>query len=339
MNAVLVLLQLWACSGGAPGTTSAPGAAPVPVHVVVVAASPLERTLSATGTVEAVDSAELRPELAGLVEGVFFTDGQAVRRGDPLVKLRGEDAAAALLDAQARAKLASLDLGRQSALFEKGDVAQAELDRAVAADSLARAAVLRAEETVRRTTIRAPFDGVAGRRGVSVGELVDPSRVITRVEGLTSLVVDVTFPESALATVAMGQAARVTSEAMAGAGIPGTVRYVAPRLREDTRTVDVRVGIDTPDPRLRPGMTAGVLIVTGNEANAVLVPAAAVVRSAQGNAVYVVGADGAAALHPVKTGERRDDQVEVLEGVAVGDTLVVEGLARLRPGAKVEVQE
>lgn len=337
MNAVLLVVMLVGCGGGSGGAGAPAGGAPVPVAVEPVVAAPLDRTVSATGTVEAVDSAELRPEAAGLVEAVLFTDGEAVTKGQPLVRLRSEDARAGLQDARARASLASVDLARQSALFDKGDLAKADLEKAVAADALARAAVTKAEEALRRTTIVAPFAGVAGRRDVSVGELVDPSRVITRVEGLGALVVDVALPETALATVAVGQAVAVEADALGGAPLVGTVRYVAPRLREDTRTVDVRVGLDAPDPRLRPGMTATVSIVTAHLDAAVVIPAGAVVRSSSGNAVYVLQGDGTVAQKPVTTGERQGDRVEVVTGLAAGDTLVTEGFARLRPGAKVTV--
>ncbi len=336
---MIAVLVVWVLSGCGSAPTAPPGGAPVPVKVAAVAVTVLDRTVSGSGTVEGIDSAELRPEQAGLVEAVLFTDGQAVTRGQPLVRLRGEDARAARLDAEARARLAALDLERQQALFDKGDLAKADLEKAQAADALARAAVAKAAETVRRTTIVAPFDGTVGRRDVSVGELVDPSRVVTRVEGAGPLVVDLALPEGALATLAPDQPAHVHLDALGGADLDATVRYVAPRLREGTRTVDVRVAFVAEDARLRPGMTAEVTIITEHVAAAVMVPSVALARAAQGNAVYVVNPDGTAAMRPVKTGDRQGDEVEIVEGLAAGETLVVEGLARLRPGAKVAIQE
>lgn len=331
-------LVLAACGGSSPPAAAPGAAAPVPVRVEVLAPAPLDRALEATGTIQAIDSAELRPEVQGLVEAVLFEDGQAVRRGAPLVRLRSTDARAALLDAEARAKLSGLDLERKRALFEQGDVAQADIDRAEAEAALARAALQRAQEAVRRTTIAAPFDGVVGLREVAPGELVDPSRRVTRIEALSQLVVDVVLPETALGQLAVGQRAVVRADALPERSFSGAVSYVSPRVSETTRTVDVRVTVEDPEGLLRPGMTAVARVVTASVAEAVMVPTEAVVRSAQGMAVYVVGPDQTVTLRPVRAGERTEDRLEVTDGLAAGETIVVEGLARLRPGATVEVK-
>lgn len=344
MIRTVLLTLLLACGSAEPTGAPAAGAkgsgaakAPTPVRVEVLAPSPAEDTVEATGTVEARDSAELRPEVAGLVEAVLFEDGAAVRRGQALVRMRDVDAKAALTEARARSSLAKLERDRRAALVAGGDVSQAEVDRADAEVALASAELSRAEEGLRRTVLVAPFDGVVGRRDVAPGERIDPNRAVTRVEGLGRLVVEVALPEAALATVAVGQPATITVDALPDQGFAGTVSYVAPRVSAATRTVVVRVAVTDPSLTLRPGMTGAVRVVTRQRADAVRVPTQAVIRSAQGAAVYVVGADGKAALRPIRTGERTEDRVEAVEGLAAGDAVVVEGIARLRPGAAVRV--
>lgn len=335
---VLLLAALTAgCSSPAPTAASGASAAPVPVKVEVVAPGALDHTEDAVGLVVTRDSVEVRPEMTGLVATINFKDGAAVKRGQVLVRLRDNDAEAGLMDARARAKLAAVSLERAKALRGRDEVAQADLDNATANDALARAAVLKAEETLRRTTIVAPFDGVVGRRDVSVGELVDPSRVLTRVEALGSLSVDVTLAEGALASVAPEQAATVELPAL-GLKVDGTVRYVSPRVREDSRTVDVRVDIQPNDERVRPGMSANVQIVTARVADALLIPTQAIVPGATQSSVWVLGADGIVAPRPIKTGQRLVDRIEVTEGLAVGDQVIVEGLSRMRPGVAAKVQ-
>jgi len=332
-----LLLTIAGCtSGDAPAAAPAGGTPPAPVRVVVLSPEPLDRSEEAVGVVSTLDSVEIRPETSGLVASVHFADGERVRKGQVLVRLRDADAQAGLADATARAKLAALALDRARALFARGDVAQADLDRAEADDGLARAAVAKAEEALRRTTLAAPFDGVAGRRDVSPGQTVDPTRVLTRVEALDRLAVDVSLPEPALARVAVGQPASVWVEAM-DLRVPGLVGYIAPRVRDESRTVDVRVSIPTPDPRLRPGLSATVRIVTAQVAEALQVPTEALVPSGAGMSVWVVAGDTTVSLKPVRTGVRSPDRVEVVEGLAAGDQVVVEGLSRLRPGAKVAV--
>ncbi|MES2639995.1 MAG: efflux RND transporter periplasmic adaptor subunit [Myxococcota bacterium] len=330
---------LVACGPSEAPPAAAGGAAraPVPVRVEVLVAAAAENALEATGTVEALDTAELRPEVAGLVTAVLFEDGDKVRRGQALVRLRDADAKAALTEARARTSLAKLERDRRAPLVGGGDVSQAELDRADAEVALASAELARAEEGLRRTVLLAPFDGVVGRRDVAPGERIDPTRAVTRIEGIGRLVVEVALPEAALASVAVGQTAVVRVDALPDRTFPGVVSYVAPRVASDTRTVDVRVAVTDPDAPLRPGMTGAVRVVTLVRADAVLVPTQAVIRSATGAAVYVVGADSTVALRPIRTGERAEARIEALEGLAAGDSVVIEGLTRLRPGATVKV--
>lgn len=334
---VAALLAACAPSDATPAAAGGPSRSPVPVRVEVLVASPAENALEATGTVEALDTAELRPEVAGLVDAVLFEDGDKVRRGQALVRLRDADAKAALTEARARASLAKLERDRRAPLVGGGDVSQAELDRADAEVALAAAELARAEEGLRRTVMVAPFDGVVGRRDVAPGERIDPTRAVTRIEGLARLVVEVALPEAALASVAVGQPAVVRVDALPGRTFPGEVSYVSPRVSAETRTVDVRVAVTEPDVPLRPGMTGAVRVVTLTRADAVRVPTQAVIRSAKGAAVYVVEAGNTAALRPIRTGERTETRIEALEGLAAGDSVVVEGLTRLRPGATVRV--
>lgn len=335
---LLSLLTLLGCGSSAPPTAT-PGATPVPVKVEVLVAAPLERAVEGTGALAAIDSAVLRPEIAGLIEAVLFEDGQSVTKGQTLVRLRGAEARAALIEAEARSKLAGLELERKKGLVARGDAAQADLDRAEAEADLARSALIRAQEAVRKTTVSAPFDGVVGLREVAVGELVDPSRRVTHLESLARLVVDVALAETALGRVRLGQVATVTVDALPGAVFEGSVSYVSPRVAEASRTVDVRVALSDPESRLRPGMTARARVVTERIEAAILIPTEAVSRAGGGMGAYIVDAEGKAELRPIKTGDRAEARLEVTEGLAVGDRLVVEGLARLRPGAVVSVSE
>ena len=331
-----IALLILGCATSPPTPPPAAGT-PAPVHVEVAAPRALDRVEEAVGIVSTMDSVDIRAETSGLVQAVHFVDGQAVRRGQLLVRLRDADAQAGLLESRARARLTQLALERAEALRQRQEISQADLDRALADDALARAAVLRAEEALRRTRIVAPFDGVVGRRDVSPGQTVEPARALTHIDALGELAVDISLPESALARVQADQAATVGVDAL-GIEIPGMVRYVAPRVRDDSRTVDVRVAISDPDPRLRPGMSATVRIVTTHVPDALLVPSEALVPGATGMALWVVGGDNTVKLTPVTTGERTAERVEILSGLTIGSPVVVEGLSRLRPGAPVAIQ-
>lgn len=337
--ALLASLLLAAGCGEKPDAKAPSGPpAEVPVRVLAVAPRALERAVEATGAVEAEHTVRLQPETTGQVVEVAFKDGQRVEKGQLLVRLRDGDARAAVADAKARLDLAALELDRAKALRERENVSQSELDKAVAQHALAAAALDAAQEGLRRTRVVAPFAGTVGRREVSPGAVVSPTTVLSNLEALDRLLVDVALPEDSLARVAPDQPATISVSALPGETFPGVVGYVAPRVNEETRTVDVRVVLDNPEGRLRPGMSAAVRIVTETAPEALTVPTEALVNTARGPSVYVVGEDGAAALRPVRTGDREAGAVEVVEGLASGDRVVIEGFARLRPGAKVKIK-
>jgi membrane fusion protein (multidrug efflux system) len=326
-----------ACSSG--GTGATPGGPPpaIPVKVVTLAAAPLEHTLAEVGTIEAVDSVVLQPEITGVVVELGFEDGQPVHEGDVMARLRGDAARAQVDDAEARTTLAQAKLDRVQALFDQKNASRQELDQATADRDLARAAVDLARDTRRKTEIRAPFDGVAGRRLVSVGATVTPTTAITRVDALAVVTVDAAVPERELASVTNGQAVRVTVQAWPDSPFEGVITYVAPRLDAATRTVPIRARIENADLRLRPGMTARITIVTSTTDAAFVVPTEAIVTGPQGAAVYVAGADDKAVMKPIHTGTRFERTIEVLDGVDAGDRVIVEGLVKLQPGSAVQI--
>ena len=319
------------------GATDAPTAAapPVSVKTLVVSADSLERTASAVGTVEAARTAELTAEAVGTVVAVDFDDGAAVARGQRLVQLRDDGARADLRAAEATAMLAERRLERLRTLRAGDNASAEELDTAEAEVALAHAGVARARDVLDRTVVRAPFAGVLGRRLVEVGDLAAPGRAVARIEDITSVTVDAALPERWIPDLVVGRAVNVRIDALPGEALLGALVYVGPRLDADTRTVPVRARVENPGGRLRPGMTARLEVVVGEDAAVVLIPSQAVQPTPSGPSVYVVAADGTAERRPVRLGARRDADVEVVDGLKPGERLVVEGLVRLRPGAAV----
>lgn len=332
------LILLLACSEGEPSPAAPAGAPTSPtttVKTVTIAASPWQEAITATGVIEVRDSVELRPEASGVIAEVAFSDGARVAQGQLLVRLRDADARAQLAEAEARHSLAELTLKRLEDLRASDNASQAELDQGRAERDLAAAQVARAREALRRTRIVAPFDGVVGRRDVTVGTTVDPSRVLTRLDGLAVLVVDVSVSEDEAGRVQVGQPAIISTSATPETPIAGKVSYVAPRARSGSRTVDVRVEVDNPDQTLRPGSSAAVRIEVGRREDAVVVPAYAVIQGASGASAWVVGEGDKAEQRSVVIGGRAPAEVQIDSGLAVGDRLILEGFVRLRPGAPV----
>lgn len=315
------------------------GQAATAVKVVSVETSSARDALGITGTVEAEETAEIRVEGSGPVSQLGFDHGQRVKKGDVLLRLRGAEAAAGVAEAGARLSLAKTQSERIRGLFERSNASRQDVDVRVAEEALAQAQLERANEALRRTVVRAPFDGVVGLRGVALGEVVDPSRVVARIEAIDRVVVDVEIPERWLPRMSVGLPASIEVDALPGERFVGDVIFVGPRISSSTRTAPVRVRVPNEHGRLRPGMSARVSLTTADIPDAILVPAQAVVSTATGSAVWVVDAEGVVQPRPVETAERTADEVRIVGGLAVGENVVVEGLIRLRPGNTVRVMD
>ncbi|MEQ1504399.1 MAG: efflux RND transporter periplasmic adaptor subunit, partial [Myxococcota bacterium] len=331
------LMWLLAGCGGSAETGAPPPSGATPVKVMSVSTEASQHDVALIGTIDAEESVEIRPESTGPVQSLGFDHGQAVTSGHVLVRLRDAEARAAVDEAEARLALANAQLERTQALFDRQNASGSDLDKAKADRDLATAQLGRAREELRKTVVKAPFDGIAGLRLVALGEVVDPSRVVTRLEAIDRVVVDVEVPERWLTQVQVGQPATVAVDALPGEVFTGQVMFVGPRVSAETRSAPVRVQVPNADRRLRPGMTARVAIVAAAIADAILVPSQAVVTSATGAAVWVVGADGKVSPRPIEIADRNAETVRVAAGLAPGDRVVTEGLIRLRPGTAVQV--
>jgi membrane fusion protein (multidrug efflux system) len=307
------------------------------VKVVEVAAGGAADTLALPGVIRADETATLRPEATGLVAWIGFEDGDVVAAGAPLVRLRSEEADAGLAEADARWSLAESVWTRTEALAAHGNASAFELEQARAQRALAVAARARAREAVRKTTLRAPFRGVVGRRGVALGELVDPARVVAQLDALDAVTVEVSAPERYLGGLAVGAAAEVQVEAVPGRTFAGVVSYLAPRIAEGTRTAELSVRVDNADHTLRAGLSATVSLSLGPLGDVIAVPSQAVVVTAAGASVWVVDDASLAQPRPVTVGARDAAEVRVVDGLSPGERVIVEGLLRLKPGAPVRI--
>ena len=325
---------LAACGGGAP-SAGADGQAPAAVVTTAeVALAPWRDTISALGTVKARESVTITAKVSETVERVHFDSGDEVAAGATLVTLSGKQQQAALQAAEAAAREAEQQYRRGSELVQQQLIARSQLDsqRATRDAALARVAQMRADIGDRR--IRAPFAGMLGIRQVSPGALVTPGTVVATLDDLSRVHVDFPVPEVHLSRLAQRQSLVGTSVAWPGAEFAGEVSSIDTRVDPATRAITVRGDFPNPDRRLRPGMLLQVRLGQASR-EALVVPEIAVVQVGSETFVWrVTGADTVEAA-TVKVGERRAGSVEILDGVAAGDRIVIEGTGKLRPGMAI----
>lgn len=316
---------------------SAKGAAKgVPVKVGAVRTGTISEEASAVGSLLANESVMIRTERDGRIATFHFTEGQLVRKGEKLVSLDTVEIEAQLAAANSDLSLNRSRLKRAEELHEKKFISAQALDdaREAANQSVARQAEIKARFD--KSTVIAPFEGVAGLRQVSPGAYVKAGQDIARLEGIGTLKLDFRLPELYLGRIKPKQEAAVRVDAFAGETFRGEIYAIEPAVDEQSRTVLLRAHVPNPGVRLKPGMFARVLLVLETRENALIVPEQALVPQGQDRFVYRL-ADGKAALTKVEPGIRRPGEVEIRRGLSAGDTIIVDGQLRLRDGAQVTV--
>ena len=335
---VVLLISLLAACGKGPANAAGPGAAaaakPIPVTTLVAQPSAWSDSLQAIGNVTARESVTLTSKVSEVVQDVHFESGDEVRAGTPLVTLRGDSQQAALVSAQALYAEAEQLYKRQVSLADQQLVARASLDtqKSIRDAALARVQQMRAD--IGDRNVRAPFAGVLGLRQVSPGALITPSTVIATLDDVSRVYADFQVPESALASVQAGNQVTGSTVAYPGREFTGNVSTVDARLDPNTRAVTVRADFPNPDRVLRPGMLLDVRLFRP-ERQALVIPELAVVQVGRESFVYRVKPDGSVEQAKVVTGVRRDGKVEIVEGLAGGERIVIEGTGKLRPGVKI----
>ena len=299
----------------------------------------------AVGSLRSRRSVVLRPEISGRITQLNFSDGQRVRKGQLLVQLDDQLPRAQVQQSRAELSIARANHKRNQELVAQGFISQRSVDESAANLEVAEVKLALAEATAQRLRIVAPFDGVAGIRGVNVGDYLKDGADIVNVEDLDAVYVDFRLPERLQNKVKTGQTARVAFDALPGVQYSAVVLAINPQIDADGRSLAVRGCIDNRRLQLRPGMFARVTAVFGERSDANVVPEEAIVPD--GAAPYVLRVvagteEGSqvAKRTPVRLGARTPGFVEVVEGLAPGDVVVTAGQQRLqRDSTAVRVVE
>jgi len=310
----------------------------VPVTTQVVKASAWSDTLQALGTAKARESVTVTAKVSEIIETVHFESGQQVSAGTPLVTLRGQAQEAALLQAQATFLEADQLYKRQRELAAQQLVASSTLDTQRAIRDAADARVREMQSDIGDRRVRAPFAGVLGIRQVSAGSLVTPSTAITTLDDIERMHVDFQVPEAELASLSTGDKVNATSVAYPGRNFEGQVATIDTRVDPGTRAVTVRADFINADHALRPGMLLDVRMFRP-ERQALVIPEIAVVQVGRDSYVFRVTPDQVVERVDITAGARRSGVVEIREGLAAGDRIVVDGTGKLRPGLKIQAEE
>lgn len=305
--------------------------------VVLVAAESTSwgDVVPATGTAAANESVTLTANGTERVTRVAFDDGDEVAADQVLVELARSEENAGIAEAQATVAEAERQVRRLEPLAERGIVPRAELETQRGARDAARARVASARARLGDRVIRAPFAGVLGLRRISTGVVLGPGDPIVTLDDVSSIKLDLAIPERDLGRVRAGEKVVATASAFPGERFSGQITAVDSRIESASRTATVRVRIENPKGRIRPGMLLSVELVA-EARDAVVVPEIAVQARGSTQYVMVAGPGGVASERTVEVGSRRGGMVEIAKGLEAGERIVTDGLVKLRDGARIE---
>jgi membrane fusion protein (multidrug efflux system) len=363
--ATVLLLGLSACDDADNKAADAPKTEPPTVSVAGVNSKEIVRTSEFIGAVEAVSDVDLIARVEGFLQETLVEDGASVAAGDVLFRIEPENFAAAraravadLEQSKANLALAAIEIERDTKLLatdtisqSRYDATKATLDAEAAIVDAKHADLRQAELNLTYTEIAAPFDGRIGKTRFSVGDVVGPaSGPLASLVRVSPVYVGFSLSEGEFLS-AVERIGGDISKVLNSENSPpirlrlpngelfdetGWLVFVDNKIDPATGTIALRGQFDNADGFLVPGIFVNVEIDAKKASAKLLVPQAAVQRDQQGDFVLVVGADGLVEQRHITTGQQVETDFVVEDGLQEGESVIVEGLQRVRPGVPVK---
>jgi membrane fusion protein (multidrug efflux system) len=295
----------------------------------------LSRTVEAVGNTRAVRYVDIRSKADGTITEIRYSPGSRVEKGAVLFTLDDAIEKADLAQAEAEFLKADLALKRGDKLSQSRITARASVEELQAAMSGASAQVDRARSRLADRTIKAPFGGTPGFHAVDAGARVTKDTVLTRLDDLSSVLLEFAVPEEYFAIARVGLHARATTAAYPDRVFDAKITQVDTTVDPINRSFRVRAEIDNSDGALPSGMFMQLTLELDSQAM-VMVPEEAVTVEGPSTHVFVV-AEGKAMKRKVTIGAREPGFVQIVDGLSEGDEIVTRGTSKVRPGSTIKV--
>jgi len=309
---------------------------PTTVTGIVVQTSTFDNNLSLSGSIEANEQIEIHSEVSGIVEGIYFTEGTYVNKGQVLFKVNDIELRAQLRQAQTKEGLAGENERRAKLLLQKEAISQEEFDIANADYASMKAQTQLIKAQIAKTSVKAPFSGKIGLRSISPGTYITPTALVAKLVNTGKLKITFSIPEKYAAQVKSGS---TIDFSVSGSDKIYTAKIYAiePEIEVATRTLKIRAIADNTDGKLFPGTFADVKLPLNTIKDAIVVPTEAIVPVQDGKKVYIANM-GKAKEIMVDATTRTDSSILILSGLKAGDTLITSGVMSLKNEAPIKVK-
>jgi membrane fusion protein (multidrug efflux system) len=318
-------------TSGPPG----PSQRKLTVTGVIVEPKQFVNKISVTGEIVPNEFLELKSEISGKIDRIYFKEGQAVKKGQLLVKINVDDLIAEREKLLYTKKLRETLEHRYRQLLDREAISQEEYDQSLTELQTADADINVLNTEIQKSEIRAPFSGIVGLRQVSQGAYVTSATVLAPLYSIHPAKVQFAIPSKYSTQVKVGNRISFTTE-----GIPtifeGELYAIEPRVDPNTRTLTLRARCPNRDGKLLPGQFIRVELILEIKENVMMVPTEAVIPELGTNKVYIQRG-GVVVPAIVETGTRTDTDLEITSGIEAGDTVLTSGILQLRPGMGINV--
>lgn len=322
------------------GVANAQRGGPASVFVEEVTPYDFATEIEALGTLEPSEVVDLTLNAADRVSAIYFDDGERVRKGRTLLSLAQREQVALVEAAEAEVEEARRQLERVIRLSEQNAVSQSERDTAQRNLDTAQAQLRAVQSRQRDRVLVAPFDGVLGFRQVSVGSYVRPGDIVATLIDDSEMNLDFAVPSTFLRALQPGVEIKAVTDDLPGETFEGQIATLDNRIDPVTRAVRVRAILPNEDRLLRPGMFMQVTLIA-DPRTAPSVPEEAIQPVGPDSFVFAIDYSGETPIArrtQVTLGTRQDGRVEVLGGLSAGQSVITEGIIRVRDGSPVVIR-
>jgi membrane fusion protein (multidrug efflux system) len=319
--------------------------APIPVEVTDVQTGRISSYISSTGNLVAEYQVKLLGEVEGRVSDLLVEEGQSVRKGQPLAHLKHDDAEISLNKAKLKETNARLAFERGEDLAKKELISNEDHDKFTMDYEIARQELAEAEWRLEKTVIRAPFAGQVSQRMIQVGQHVRPGDELFQVTDLDPLISRIYLPERDVLGLEEGREVQIVLNANPDIQITGRIRQISPIVDTATGTVKITIEAVGAKEQVRPGSFVSINIVRESHPDAIVLPREAVLRELKSAHVFVsgdpadreTGTGTVAEKREVHLGIEEGNYVEVTDGIAAGERVIVAGQGGLKDGSPIRI--
>jgi membrane fusion protein (multidrug efflux system) len=320
-----------------PAANANTGPQAVSVDVIIASTQPVSSSVEANGTVVANEYVELHPEISGRLTYLNVPEGKTVSQGTLIARINDADLQAQLNKSKVALDLAVKTEERLRKLLAVNGVNQGDYDAALNAVNGYKADMAYTQSLIDKTVVKAPFTGLMGLRMVSPGAYLTPASIISTLQQVDKVKIDFTLPEEYSKLIIKGNTVEVQLDAVGKNKAKATILATEPTVLQNSRNLKVRAVLQGGE-KANPGAYVKVYITTAKDQQAIMIPTNCIIPDDKNKQVVVVK-KGKAAFVNVETGLRQAGNVEVINGIAPGDSIVVTGVLFARPKAPLKVRK